>query len=300
MKILIYGAGGQLGSELMRQGQALNLDIHGVDDPDTDITDMARVISDFSSYHPLLVINAAAYTNVDGAESEPELATAINKDGPANIARLCAENKIPLIHISTDYVFDGTKGSPYRETDPVSPIGVYGRSKAEGEAALRNMLDEHIILRTAWLYGSHGKNFVKTMLKLARGKEKIQVVSDQYGSPTSAADLAGAILTISDILRQRPAVEWGTYHYCGRGIISWHEFAQAIMDISRRYGRVKTSRVEPIKTADFPTKAMRPAYSALDCGLIGKHFGIYPKPWQDSLTITIKELFSSFGGLPED
>ena len=177
MKILIVGTGGQLGYELMRQGQAQNLDIHGVDYPQTDITVMSQVINVFAKYRPLLVINAAAYTDVDGAESEPELATAINKDGPANIARLCTENNIPLIHISTDYVFDGTKGSPYRETDPVSPIGVYGRSKAEGETALRSMLDEHIILRTSWLYGSHGRNFVKTMLKLAREKEEIRVIS---------------------------------------------------------------------------------------------------------------------------
>ena len=300
MKTLIFGAAGQLGYELMRQGQALNLAIQGVDLPQTDITEMTQLIDIFDDYRPLLVINAAAYTNVDGAESEPELAMAINRDGPANIARVCAENKIPLIHISTDYVFDGKKGSSYCETDPVSPIGVYGRSKAEGESVVRSELKEHIILRTAWLYGSHGHNFVKTILKLAREKEEIRVVSDQYGSPTSAADLAETILSISDIIRQRAAADWGTYHYCGRGIISWHEFAQAIVNMCRYKENVKTERVEPIKTADYPTRVKRPPYSALDCGLINKHFGISPKPWQNSLAITVHELLSSPGGIPPD
>ena len=300
MKTLIFGAAGQLGYEIMRQGQNLSLEIHGVDLPQTDITEMAQVNKAFAKYRPQLVINTAAYTNVDGAESEPELATAINKDGPANIARACAENKIPFIHLSTDYVFDGEKGSPYRETDPVSPIGVYGRSKAEGESALRSVLNEHIILRTAWLYGSHGHNFVKTIMKLSREKEAIRVVSDQYGSPTSATDLAEAILRISDILQQHAALDWGTYHYCGRGIVSWHKFAQTIVDLCRHKGKVKTKRVDPIKTADYPTRVKRPPYSALDCGLINKRFEITPKPWQNSLAITVHELLLSSSGLKED
>ena len=300
MKTLVFGAAGQLGYELMRQGKALSLDIQGVDLPQTDITDLRQVTGVFADYRPLLAINAAAYTNVDGAESEPELAMAINKNGPTNIARACTENKIPLIHISTDYVFDGKKGTPYQETDPVSPIGVYGRSKAEGESSLRSAIGEHIILRTAWLYGSHGHNFVKTIMKLAREKDEIRVVFDQYGSPTSAADLAETILSIANIIRQDAAIDWGTYHYCGKGIISWHEFAQTIVDLCRRHGKVKTTRVDPIKTVDYPTRVERPPYSALDCTLINKHFGISPKAWQDSLAITVHELFSSSGGLPPD
>jgi len=300
MKILIFGAAGQLGYELMRQGQALRLDIEGVDLPQTDISRMAQVTDVIADYQPLLVINAAAYTNVDGAESEPELAMAVNKDGPANIARVCAAKKTPLIHISTDYVFDGKKGTPYRETDPVSPIGVYGRSKAAGEAALRSVLNEHIILRTAWLYGSHGRNFVKTILKLARENEVIRVVSDQYGSPTSAVDLAETIFKISNTIRQGAAVDWGTYHYCGRGIISWHEFARAAVEMYRQQGQAKVARVDSIKTADYPTRVERPPYSALDCTLINKHFGITPKPWQHSLAITVHELLSASGDLAQD
>jgi len=300
MKLLIFGAAGQLGYELMRQAQHRSLEAHGVDLPQTNITEMAQVNRVFTEYRPELVINAAAYTNVDGAESEPELAMAINRDGPANIAWACAENQTPFIHLSTDYVFNGEKGSPYRETDPVSPIGVYGRSKAAGESALRSVLTEHIILRTAWLYGSHGHNFVKTIMKLSREQEAIRVVSDQYGSPTSAADLAEAILKISGILQQHAAVKWGTYHYCGQGIVSWHQFAQTIVDLCRHKGKVKTRRVDPITTADYPTRVKRPPYSALDCGLIKKRFGIPTRPWQNSLAITIHELLLSSSGLTED
>jgi len=301
MRIIIFGLNGQLGYELMRQGRALKLDIQGVDLPQTDITDRDQVIDAFNAYRPSQVVNAAAYTNVDGAESEIELAMSVNRDGPAHIARLCADNNIPLIHISTDYVFDGEKGRPYLETDPVSPIGVYGRSKAAGESAVRSALTEHIILRTAWLYGSHGHNFVKTMIRLAREKKEIRVVSDQYGSPTAAADLAESILKISAIIQRRAAaVAWGTYHYCGHGILSWHEFAEAIVDLCRQNGRVRVKRVCPIKTTDYPTKVKRPRYSALDCSLVNQHFGIDPKPWRSSLAITVQDILSSTPGLPQD
>ena len=299
MTILVIGAEGQLGYELMRQGHALDLDIHGVDYPQIDITVTGDVSTHFSNYRPSLVINAAAYTDVDGAESEPERTMEVNRDGVANLACCCAEYSLPLIHISTDYVFDGRKSSPYRESDSISPIGVYGSSKAAGEAALRANLDEHIILRTAWLYGSHGRNFVKTILRSAREKSELRVVSDQYGSPTSAADLAETIYIISDMLNRAEAANWGTYHYCGKGIISWHEFACAIVNLGRKHTKLLTDRVEPIPTSDFPTKVARPPYSALDCSLIEKRFGIFPKPWQKSLEKTIIELFTA-GGLSQD
>lgn len=295
MKILTYGESGQLGYELMRRGQALGLNMLGVAYPQTDISELSQVASVCAGCRPDLVVNAAAYTNVDGAESEPELAMAINKQGAANLARVCAEHKIPLFHISTDYVFDGTKTTPYLETDPVSPLGHYGRSKAAGEEAVRSVLEQHIIIRTSWLYGSHGHNFVKTILKLAMEKEEIRVVSDQHGSPTSAADLAAAILSMVDIFRQARTMDWGTYHYCGAGIVSWHGFTKSILATGRRYTQLKTTRVEPIKTADYPTRAARPAYSALDCSLIYQRFGISAKPWRDSLKSVVQELFSTPG-----
>jgi dTDP-4-dehydrorhamnose reductase len=256
-----------------------------------DITDIKAVKDCIGLHQPSLVINAAAYTQVDTAESEESLAFAINQTGCTNLAQICAKNEIPLFQVSTDYVFDGRKTTPYRESDPISPIGIYGRSKAAGETEIRSNLKEHIILRTSWLYGVHGQNFVKTILKLAGTKENIRVVSDQYGCPTNAGDLAKAILAIVDKWRQQSAVAWGTYHYCGQGIVSWHEFAETIIELARRLGEVKTNRVEPITTADYPTKTRRPAFSALDCNLIKKNFGIHPKPWRESLKSTVQRLF---------
>ncbi|MBW2338269.1 MAG: dTDP-4-dehydrorhamnose reductase [Deltaproteobacteria bacterium] len=290
MKILITGAGGQLGRELINQGQLKGFSVQAPSEDDMDITDLEKIDRCMAFHQPEVVINAAAYTQVDKAESEAALAFAVNTTGSANLARMCAKNKIPLVHISTDYVFDGQKGRSYLETDAISPVGVYGRSKAEGEIEIRSHLKEHIILRTSWLYGIHGHNFAKTMLKLATTKPKIRVVADQYGSPTNAADLAQTILIISDRMQFNNDVDWGTYHYCGQGVISWYNFAEKIVGLARLYADVKTTRIEPITTADYPTRALRPIYSALDCSRIQKHFGINPKPWQKSLEITIKEL----------
>ncbi len=290
MKILITGADGQLGRELINQGQLKGFSVQAPSEDDMDITDLEKIDRCMAFHQPEVVINAAAYTQVDKAESEAALAFAVNTTGSANLARMCAKNKIPLVHISTDYVFDGQKGTSYLETDTISPVGVYGRSKAEGEIEIRSHLKEHIILRTSWLYGIHGHNFAKTMLKLATTKPKIRVVADQYGSPTNAADLAQTILIISDRMQFNNDVDWGTYHYCGQGVISWYNFAEKIVGLARLYADVKTTRIEPIATADYPTRALRPTYSALDCSRIQKHFGINPKPWQKSLEITIKEL----------
>jgi dTDP-4-dehydrorhamnose reductase len=290
MKILITGAGGQLGRELINQGQLKGFSVQAPSEDDMDITDLEKIDRCMAFHQPEVVINAAAYTQVDKAESEAALAFAVNTTGSANLARMCAKNKIPLVHISTDYVFDGQKGTSYLETDTISPVGVYGRSKAEGEIEIRSHLKEHIILRTSWLYGIHGHNFAKTILKLATTKPKIRVVADQYGSPTNAADLAQTILIISDRMQFNNDVDWGTYHYCGQGVISWYNFAEKIVGLARLYADVKTTRIEPIPTADYPTRALRPIYSALDCSRIQKHFGINPKPWQKSLEITIKEL----------
>jgi len=293
MKILITGAQGQLGRELTAQGQLWGGHVQAPSEDDLDIVDLEKVDRSIALQQPDGVINAAAYTQVDSAEGEEAIAFKVNKTGCANLARICARNHIPLIHISTDYVFDGQKGTPYLETDPISPLGVYGRSKAEGEIEIRKRLKEHIILRTSWLYGIHGHNFVKTMLNLAQSKQTIRVVADQYGSPTNAADLARTLLTISDRLQSVSDVDWGTYHYCGRGVISWHTFAEKIMSLARRHGPIRTTRVDPLTSAEYPTRAVRPPNSALDCGRISRHFGIRPQPWQKSLEITIRKLLTA-------
>jgi dTDP-4-dehydrorhamnose reductase len=278
MKILVTGSKGQLGTELILQGGDFGFEIIGADLPELDITDINQTRAAVSDSQAFLVINAAAYTAVDKAETEQELAFSVNRDGPANLAESCADVNIPLIHISTDFVFDGKKTSPYLETDAVSPVSVYGRSKAAGEDAVRERISEHIILRTSWLYSVQGYNFVKTMLRLGQEKDVIRVVADQYGCPTSAADLAEALLRMAAQLRERSEIQWGTYHYCGQGITTWHGFAEAIFELSG-----KTAVAEPIPTAEYPTPAQRPAFSALDCTRIQEHFGIVPRPWKKSL-----------------
>jgi dTDP-4-dehydrorhamnose reductase len=257
-----------------------------------DITDQLSVEKELGRPGLSLVVNAAAYTAVDQAELEPEIAFSVNRDGPAYLAAACARTGIPLIHISSDYVFDGEKEGLYRETDPVSPLGVYGKSKAEGELEIRNLLQQHIIVRTSWVYGVHGHNFVNTMLRLGRENESVRIVADQCGCPTYAADLAEAILLIATKLRTNRVNEWGTFHYCGRGVTNWHAFAEEIFRLARHHIALKVERVDPITTAEYPTLAKRPANSALDCSLVVKTFEIYPKPWLDSLARMIRAVLS--------
>jgi len=290
MKLLIIGSKGQLGSELEIECKRNEFSYLGLDLPEFNITDPFQVEKTFTDFKPSIVINASAYTNVDKAETEQEIAFAVNSDGPANLAVSCDKNRIPIIHISTDYVFDGTKGQPYAESDTVSPLGVYGKSKEQGESKLRSILTRHIILRTSWLYGTYGNNFVKTMLKLGKEKEIIKVVSDQYGCPTCAADLSEAVVDISKQITQNLEIAWGTYHYCGLGITTWHEFAKEIFKIAGQYQNYKVSSVEAITTAQYPTRAKRPPFSALDCSMIKNRFGINTKPWQKSLEKTINRI----------
>ena len=290
MKLLIIGSKGQLGSELVIECKRNDFSFLALDLPEFNITNPVQVEKTLADFKPSIVINASAYTNVDKAETEPEIAFSVNSDGPSNLAVSCDKNRIPIIHVSTDYVFDGSKGQPYFESDTVSPLGVYGKSKEEGESKLRSILKQHIILRTSWLYGAYGNNFVKTMLRLGIEKETIKVVSDQYGCPTCAADLAEDIMDISKQITQNLEIAWGTYHYCGLGITTWHKFAKTIFEIASQYQNYKVSSVEAITTAQYPTRTKRPPFSALDCSLIKKHFGINTKPWQESLKKTIERI----------
>jgi dTDP-4-dehydrorhamnose reductase len=292
MKVLVTGADGQLGRELVRLGQSVDFEVYGLNRHQLDITNKIKIKQIFARISPSLVINAAAYTHVDRAENESDLAYAVNKDGPTYLANYCAKNQMKLIHISTDYVFDGTKSRPYQESDPVAPLGAYGRSKAQGEAAIRSILPDHIIVRTAWLYGVYGNNFVKTILKLATEKPAMRVVADQYGSPTSAENLAEALLTISKKINANDKIAWGTYHYCCKGITTWHGLAERIIELAAPYAALQTRQVEAITTAEWPTPAKRPPYSALNCTRIKSRFGIDPEPWPQSLKHTIDRIFS--------
>ena len=292
MRILLTGANGQVGWELSNRGGQQGLEVLALDRSDLDITNPVAVGREVNRSGVSLVVNAAGYTAVDQAESEPELAFAVNRDGPAYLASACEKAGIPLVHISTDYVFDGQKQGSYLETDPVSPLGVYGKSKAAGEVAVREHLPEHVIIRTSWVYGIRGHNFVKTMLRLGREREVIQVVADQYGCPTYAADLAEAILKISARFLQGGQVQWGTYHYCGKGVTTWHGFAEEIFRLASEYASLKLKRIEPISTSEYPTPAQRPTSSILDCSVLEKTFNIHPRPWAERLAHMLDVLFS--------
>ena len=289
MKLLVLGSAGQVGRELCRLAWPAGYNIAAHDRDRIDITQREAVFAAVARERPDLVINAAAYTAVDRAESDRETAWAGNCTGPANLAAACHDSGVPFVHLSTHYVFDGTKSGAYREDDPVNPLGVYGQSKEAGDRAVRDALAQHVILRTAWVYSAHGGNFVKTMLRLGAERPVLRVVADQAGSPTSAADIATAI---GSVVRQVAAgnTSWGTYHFAGGGRVTWHGFAQAIFDLAAPW-RGTPPLVEAITTADYPTPARRPANSVLDSSRIGAAFGIVPRPWREALAEVIGELF---------
>ena len=277
--ILVFGANGQLGQELARAGAARGVALAGVSRAAADIADTAAVGQALAQHQPRLVINAAAYTKVDLAETEIEAVRQGNEVGPQVLAQACAALSLPLVHVSTDYVFDGTKSGAYVETDPIAPTGSYGRSKAAGEAAVRAANPRHVIIRTAWVYGEFGHNFLKTMLRLAATRDELRVVADQRGCPTSTTDLADALLAIAPRLIAGDDV-WGTYHFAGAGVTTWHGFASRIVAAQAPLtGRVP--RVTPITTAEYPTPARRPANSALDCAKLARVFGLRAQPWED-------------------
>ncbi len=292
MRILITGCRGQLGRELVMQAGGLGLEPLAMNHADLDITRSDQTQKIISDLTPGMVVNASAYTNVDEAETHTEDAYAVNRDGPAHLASACSVLAIPLIHISTDFVFDGQKKTPYLESDLISPLSIYGKSKAEGEMAVRAGLQQHLILRTSWLFSEHGRNFVKTMLGLGREKNQVSVVADQYGCPTSAADLGRAILTMVQKIITRDKICWGTYHYCGQGTTSWHGFAETIFNLAAPYENLKIRQVKPITTDQFPLPARRPLRSSLDCSRIRDQFGVETIPWQQSLARVIGKIYS--------
>ena len=300
MRILLTGAKGQLGWEILKQAPDHALDCIGIDIEDADITNPDQVNRVIADTRPDLLINSAAYTRVDAAETDTKAAFAVNRDAAGHIADTCAAKRIPLLHISTDFVFDGKKTAPYVETDPVAPLSVYGQSKAAGEDAVRKALNRHLIIRTAWLYGVHGNNFVKSMLRLSRNNNQLRVVSDQVGCPTFAADLAESLLALCHRIGDQKAVQWGTYHLCGRGEVSWHGFAESIFEIAGRLGMAANVKVAPISTPEYPTPALRPAFSVLSCQKIRAQFGIDPPPWRASLEKMLKRLSKNEKNRPDE
>lgn len=285
MRVLVAGRSGQLARALAARLPADGHEVIALEPPALDLADRASLAAAMAAVAPDLVVNAAAYTAVDRAEDEPGPARAVNAEGAGWLAAAAAARGVPFLHFSTDYVFDGLKGSPYVEDDPPNPLGVYGATKAEGERLVLAANPRSVVIRTAWVCSPHGSNFVKTMLRLAAEREELRVVADQHGAPTFAEDLAAAAARLAPRLVAAPAGDaaFGLFHLCGAPHTSWHGFAQEILDQAARRGHPRP-RLEPIATADYPTRARRPPDGRLDCSRIGIVHGIAPADWRRSLS----------------
>jgi dTDP-4-dehydrorhamnose reductase len=284
MRLLVTGAGGMVGAEIARQAQESAIDCAAFTHHELDITDANAVATAIRDAAPSIVINAAAYTAVDKAEENESQAMLVNKTGAANLASAANDIGAGVIHISTDYVFDGEANEAYRPGDATNPINAYGRTKLAGEVAVSSACARHLIVRTSWVYSHDGHNFVRTMLRLAEARNEISVVDDQQGAPTSAADLASALLKAAHSMLDRPVA--GTFHFTNAGVTTWYGFANAILEM-RGLSNIK---VRPISTAEFPTPAKRPAWSVLDCTTFEKEFDVTPRTWRSALRETLNRI----------
>lgn len=288
--LLLFGATGQVGGALL---EAWREGPYGLLAPSRDEVDVrdAAAAELVAAEKPFAVVNAAAYTDVDGAEADEASATAVNAAAPAAIAAACARAGAVMLHFSTDYVFNGRSERPWLESDRPAPLNAYGRSKAEGEAAVRQALRQHIILRTSWVFSARRRNFVTTMLRLARERDDVDVVCDQFACPTSAASLARAVAQIVARAAAGEALPWGLYHLCGAGKISRFGFATAIFDIANPYLE-RLPNLNSIASDAFPVAAARPPYSVLDCSLIEKRLGLAGESWRPDLARVVKQILT--------
>lgn len=285
MKILVTGSRGQVGKATIFMGDKYGFNMIGYSKENLDITSKKNINEVFDFEKPDLVINAAAYTNVDHAEKEMDKAFEINEKAALFLSQICASSNIPLFHISTDYVFDGKLNRSYTEIDSVCPINIYGRSKELGEKIIRKNIEKHIILRTSWVFSRDGNNFVKKMMSMVGKKDEINVIEDQIGGPTSADGIAEALLKIADQYKNNNQIIWGTYNFSGNPNISWYDFANQIFKTALSLKLIKkTPIIIPTKSFDYPTLAQRPANSRLDCTKIYKNFGITTDDWKARLS----------------
>lgn len=293
MKILLTGCNGQLGRCFLDRVPE-NWDVLATDYEELDITSNKAVATAYAKFNPDVVVNAAAYTAVDKAEEDIDNARAINALGPKNLADYCAKTNAFMVHVSTDYVFDGTHNTPYKETDAISPNSVYGKTKAEGEAFVNASGAQYVTLRTAWVFSEYGNNFVKTMLRLGQTRTELGVVADQFGGPVYAGDLANAIITIIKRKEAKEIIETGIYHYCGTPMTTWAGFAKDIFKQANELNILPHKvTVNEITTADYPTPAARPAYSVLDCEKIFTILFLNKANWKLSLMKVLHTLSHS-------
>lgn len=292
MKILITGAKGQVGTELVTEAIQRNHEVHGFGSKELDISNSEQVTRTVQSIKPEVIINAAAYTAVDQAETESDIAYRVNSQGSENLAKACQQQNIPLLHISTDYIYDGEKQTPYTETDQPRPTGVYGASKLEGDQKIERIWHKHIIIRVSWVFGEHGNNFVKTMLRLAEQRDELSIVDDQFGVPTSAKAISTCLLDIIETEQfNQPQCPWGTYNLQSDPGVTWYGFAQEIFYQAKESGLVnKTMKLNPIPSSEFPTPVKRPANSKLDGKKLQQHFNILPADWKIDLRGILKNI----------
>lgn len=292
MKILLTGgASGQVGWEVIRLAEKAPHQLIALGRDQLDITDKESIHKAVKHYSPDILINAAAYTAVDKAEEDQAAAYKVNRDGVGYLAQACKENAIPMLHISTDYVFDGEKDGAYEVDDTATPQSIYGVSKWEGEESLRRTLAQHIILRTSWVFGRNGNNFVKTMLRLGQDRNELKVVADQQGAPTSAHSIAACLLELCERYEQDKNLPWGTYHFTGAPESTWFEFAQNIFNEGRKRGLLDHEvKVIPIKTEEFPTLAERPANSRLSTHLTESRLKVAIPSWKNDLVEVLEYL----------
>lgn len=291
IRLLIFGGTGQVGTSL-RQGNWPGVTIQTPPRQTASLTEQEALIATVRHADADIVVNAAAYTAVDHAEIEPAVAQAVNCDGAATIAMACAETGRPLIHLSTDYVFDGSNPGPYAEDARVCPLNVYGASKAAGEQAIREHFDRYLIIRTSWVFAPHGQNFVRTMLRVGQERDHLRVVDDQHGGPTPAGAIAATIVALARGIHEGGDA-WGTYHYAGRPATTWHGFAEAIFAVRQRITGQTPPRIEPIATADYPTPARRPLNSVLDTRRIADVWGIAAPDWRPAMEEAVRAFSTS-------
>lgn len=294
MRAVVIGKSGQL-ARCLAESVPMGVEMVCLGRNEVDIAAASSDFRAIESRQPEIVINAAAYTAVDDAEHDREAAFALNTHAPARLAAFTAAQKIPLIHVSTDYVFDGTASRPYTEDDAPTPLNVYGRSKLEGERAIVRIQPKHIIVRTSWLFSAHGSNFVKTMLRLAGERDCLRIVADQFGCPTSAHDLAKCIWSITGKIGAAPHdIPWGIYHCAGASATNWADFAQAIF-ASPQARLASVPQIERVSAENYVTPAARPRNSVLSCVKIGKHFNVHPRPWEAAITDTLDRMQAGAG-----